>query len=136
MLLASFCFTDVSGLPPLSISTVLSYEKVGKNNSSNRPPRETGCSRESKETSSPRLPPQAAQPPCNVSDPLLLHLLRVRLLRISHAFCVQLAPSFQKGLCSRLNYSPPSTIFQVAFRIRKIQEIYSQMFPCLFVDSM
>lgn len=40
------------------------------------------------------------------------------------------------GLYSASHRSPPSIIFQVPFGIRKPKKIYSQMFPCLFVDSV
>lgn len=116
-----FKFADVNGPPPLSVSTALSSLKGVRKHSSNGHPRgESGCCWEGTEGQ------LTAAPVCGRSDPggerrTSSHstLLRVSLLGTSHSFCVQLAHSLQKGLRSRWNCSPLSTISQVAFRIRK-----------------
>lgn len=129
MFLALFWFADVNRLPPLPDSPALSDQKGVRKHSGHCPPRgpvgaagkerrpahSSYCLKLFRPPLPKSLPPTPGEFPTSSYSPLL----RVRLLGTSSCFCVQLVHSLQKGLCSRLNCSPPSTISQVAFRIRK-----------------
>lgn len=105
----------------------------------NHPPRETESQQGGRTPAHPRVTTWACLFPLSprVSNPLSCQESDSQLPL--PLFCDQLTHSLQKGLCSRLNSSPPRLNcyhFSGCIQNQKIQEIYSQMFPCLFVDSV
>lgn len=131
---ALFCPADVSGLqPPCSYSPFLwDIQQKLQYQPSSKGHRESAGSQN---TAAPRAAAVAAcSPPHESLQPTIPS--GIRLPVPPSPFCDQLAHSLQKGLCLWIKLLTSCYHFSGCIQNQKIQEIYSQMFPCLFVDSV
>jgi hypothetical protein len=128
-----FCFAHVSRRLPLHISAAPFY---GWWNTEYRLPCKgsQGCSRETYQ-SAPVAALGAGQPTCRALWLLSSTPQKSHLLGPSGSLAVGL-PVSPRELYSKPHSSQSLHHFPGSVRNQKTQEIYSQMFPCLFVDSV